>query len=386
MFLNQTIHRNEPLVQTCFQLHQEQKIRPDTYVIDLDQLLENAKQMLEVSKQNNIDLYFMLKQLGRNPYIAKELIHIGYKGAVVVDFKEAAVMMQNNIPICNVGHLVQMPKCMVQELVNYGCEYFTVFSVEKATEINEAAKNAGIVQKVLLKVVGSQDMIYSGQTAGFCLDSLEETIEEFKKLSHVNISGVTSFPSFLFDEKEEKIMPTPNMSTLMEACKILESKGIQVENINAPSATCSYTLEQMKSYRVNSAEPGHGLTGTTPMHASVDCVEKPVVCYVSEISHNFQGKAYCYGGGHYRRSHISHAIVGENLTDSKHYQVIPPTDESIDYYFGLDREANVSDTVVMAFRFQIFVTRSDVVLVRGIHKGQVEIVGIYNSLGEKIHE
>ena len=78
--------------------------------------------------------------------------------------------------------------------------------------------------------------------------------------------------------------------------------------------------------------------------------------------------------------------MGKNLENSQRYQVIPPTDESIDYYFGLDREANVSDTVIMAFRFQIFVTRSDVVLVKGIQKGNAEIIGIYNSLGEKIHE
>ena len=38
--------------------------------------------------------------------------------------------------------------------------------MEKAKEINEAAKKLGVVQKVLLKVVGSNDMIYSGQAGG----------------------------------------------------------------------------------------------------------------------------------------------------------------------------------------------------------------------------
>ena len=37
-------------------------------------------------------------------------------------------MMNHHIPISNVGHLVQMPKSMVEELVAYGCRYFTVFS------------------------------------------------------------------------------------------------------------------------------------------------------------------------------------------------------------------------------------------------------------------
>ena len=122
----------------------------------------------------------MLKQLGRNPYIAKKLVELGYDGAVVVDFKEAQVMMKHDIPISNVGHLVQPPKAMLQALVNYHCTYFTVFSLEKIKDINECAKKAGIVQKLLIKVVGENDMIYSGQTAGFHLNELDELIKRSK--------------------------------------------------------------------------------------------------------------------------------------------------------------------------------------------------------------
>ena len=105
--------------------------------------------------------------------------------------------------------------------------------------------------------------------------------------------------------------------------------------------------------------------------------------YVSEVSHNFMGNAYCYGGGHYRRSHVKHALVGSSLEDSRGLEVIPPSDESIDYHFGLSEKCKVGETVVMAFRFQIFVTRSDVVLVEGISSGQPQIVGVYDSLGRK---
>ena len=37
----------------------------------------------------------------------------------------------------------------------------------------------------------------------------------------------------------------------------------------------------------------------------------------------------------------------------------------------------------MAFRYQIFVTRSDVVLVKGIQSGKPEIIGVYDSLGSE---
>ncbi len=44
-------------------------------------------------------------------------------------------------------------------------------------------------------------------------------------------------------------------------------------------------------------------------------------------------------------------------------------DSSIDYTPPLAGEFPVSSAVVLCFRTQIFVTRSDVVLVSGIHRG-----------------
>ena len=382
MFLSSTLRRNKELIEASFQLHQQGRILPDTYVIDLDTLKKNAKQMLDAAEKQNISLYFMLKQLGRNPLIAKELVKLGYEGAVVVDFKEAKVMMKHQIPIANVGHLVQTPRAMIQELVNYGCHYFTIFSIDKAREINECAKAAGIRQKVLLKVVGPEDMIYSGQTAGFRLAGLDNDIEALKQLDHIEIAGVTSFPCFLYSEEKDTIAPTPNMDSLLKAKEMLKKHGIQ--NVNAPSATCTFTLEQMKNYPINSGEPGHGLSGTTPLHAYKECVEVPCVTYVSEISHNFDDRSYCYGGGFYRRSHVANAYVGKCMEDACECHVEPPSLESIDYYFELDKPCHVSDTVIMAFRFQIFVTRSHVAVVEGIHEGEMKLLGIYNSLGDEV--
>jgi len=37
----------------------------------------------------------------------------------------------------------------------------------------------------------------------------------------------------------------------------------------------------------------------------------------------------------------------------------------------------------MAFRYQIFVSRSDVCLIKGIHEGMPQIIGLYSSLGER---
>lgn len=386
MFINKTLQRNPQLIETAFRFHQELKIEPDTYIIDVDTFLENAKKIITEANQYQMKMYFMLKQIGRNPYLAKQLMKLGYAGAVVVDYREADCMMRNDIPIANVGHLVQPSRSMLQKLVDYGCEHFTVYSLQKIRDINECAKKVNRTQKILIRVVDAGDMIYSAQTAGFLLSELADCVKEIKKCSHIQIAGVTSFPCFLYDENSKEINSTHNLSTVLQAKAMLEEMGITIENLNTPSTTSVATIQKMAEYNATSGEPGHGMSGTTPIHATQDMPEIPCVVYLSEVSHNFMKHAFAFGGGHYRRSHMENALVGNAFSNYKKMQVLKMEDDSIDYHFELNDEANVNDTVIMAFRFQIFVTRSHVCLIEGIHSDNPKIVGTYTSLGEVVHE
>ncbi|PJJ28127.1 alanine racemase [Lacrimispora celerecrescens] len=385
MFLEQTLKRNPELIKASFELHQSGLIQPDSYVIDVDTFLDNAAFMLKEAKKKEIRLFFMLKQAGRNPYLAGKLVELGYEGAVVVDYKEAKVMMDHQIPIANVGHLVQIPTAQVEEIVAYRPQLITVYSEEKISQIHQAAKKLGLSQEIILRVTSDSDMIYSGQTAGFHIDALKVLAERVKtQYPCVRIAGVTSFPCFLYEETAHDLNPTNNMDTVRFAAKILKECGIQVTIVNTPSGSCTYALNKIREMGGNCAEPGHGLTGTTPMHAYHMLEEVPCVTYVSEISHNFKRQAYCFGGGYYRRSHVKSALVGTSFDNYTEMGIIPPSNESIDYHFGLTKEGTVGDTVVMAFRYQIFVTRSDVVLLEGLKKKKPQIVGIYDSMGKKL--
>lgn len=384
MFLDKLRKENGEFVEAVFGLHQKGLILPDSYVVDVDRFLENSQMILDKAAENHIKLYFMMKQLGRNPYLAQELVKMGYDGAVAVDFKEAKVMMKHGIPIGNAGHLVQVPDQMVEEIVAYGAEVITVYSLDKIGKIDIAARSCGKIQKLLLRVYDTEDMIYSGQTAGFSIDILKEVADEIReKYKHVAIAGITSFPCYLYNEDSRQIEGTNNLKTVFRAVSVLQEAGFHPEIINTPSSTCCRVLDMMKADGGNCGEPGHGLTGTTPAHAEADMEEKPCVLYLSEISHNFMGRGYCYGGGHYRRSHVKKALVGTSSRSAAETAVEPPDLESIDYHFGLDRQSAVGDTVIMAYRFQIFVTRSDVVLVKGISRNKPEIIGVYDSLGNK---
>lgn len=383
MFLNKVMQNDPKLVETAVAFHQAGKILPDTFVVDVDQFLENAKNMLQEAQKQHIQLYYMLKQIGRNPYLAQQLEKIGYPGAVAVDWKEAEVLMKNHCHICHAGHLVQPPFGFADRLVQYGADYITVYSIEKIHEINRAAEKAGKIQKLMIRVIGEKDLIYSGQTAGFLLSDLKEVSDEVKGLKNVVIAGVDSFPCYLYDKKTKDIQPQENLNTVLEAKKILEGLGCRIDNVNAPSATCCRTLQKMAGTAITSAEPGHGLTGTTPYHAIHDSVEKQCTLYLTEVSHNLSGKAFAFGGGYYRRGHIKNALVGKDPHKMEKAIVTPPSMESIDYHFELDRQFPVASSVIMAYRFQIFVSRSDVCLISGIQKGDPQIIGVYSSLGEK---
>ena len=310
MFLKKTMERNPKLIDEVIKLHQNGEISPDSFIVDLDNLRKNAKIILDKANNYDIDLYYMLKQLGHNPYIGKILTELGYSGAVSVDFRETEVLMNNNLPISNVGHLVQIPDYQIEEVLKYGVKYVTIYSMEKLRLINELAKKLGIVQNIMIRLTDDSDFIYPGQTAGFSLEELEELSKISKKeLKNICISGVTSFPCYLYDENIGDIVSTPNLETVFRGKEILEGLGHKINAIDTPSTTCSRTLDLMKEDGSNIGEPGHGLTGTTPLHAYKNLEEIPCVIYLSEISHNFDGKAYAFGGGHYRRSRLKNALV-----------------------------------------------------------------------------
>ena len=383
MFVERLQKDNPKFIEAIVRLQQAGKLLPDSYAVDMEQFRANAKAIVESANAKGIKLYFMLKQIGRNPVLGQELMKLGYAGAVVVDFKEAQVMMRHNIPIGNVGHLVQIPEGMVKEVVAYGPEVITVYTADKVRSISRAAAELGREQKLLIRVFGDGDMIYPGQTAGIHLNDLAAFIEEIRDLPGIRIAGITSFPCFLYSAEAGDIAPTANLQTVLKAKQILIEQGIEPEIINTPSTTCCRTLELMAEFGCNCGEPGHGLTATTPNHVDSVQPEKACIAYVSEVSHNFDGLGYCYGGGFYRRSHVENALVGRSADALRPMKVIPPSVEAIDYHFGLSEGCCVGETVIMAFRFQVFVTRSDMVLIEGVSSGEPVVSGVWDSLGNQ---
>jgi predicted amino acid racemase len=384
MFLKSALNNNPELIEAASYFHEKQIIPPNTYCIDLDTVRRNALLISEKAKEYSVELYFMTKQFGRNPLVAQAIVDSGIEKAVAVDIDEARVLHKNHIKLGHIGHLVQMPTSEIKEALEMKPEVITCFCLDKILQVNRVAEEMNVTQDILLRVVDNRSFVYPGQEGGVRLEQLEDIVQKTKALKGVQIIGVTSFPCFLYNEQSCAIEATSNINVLMDAVRILENQGIHVKQINTPSATCVSSIPLLSSLGGTHGEPGHALTGTTPLHASGKEPENVGMIYVTEVSHRNGAEAFVFGGGFYSRSHVSSAYSPRLKKTFKAVE-LPP--EHIDYYGSVidpDNVLQVGDTLIYAFRTQVFVTRANVAVLEGVQEGKPRILGIFDSHGRKI--
>ena len=314
---------------------------------------------------------------------------VGITKALAIDFREASVLSQNNIPIGHIGHIVQIPLQMISPILELSPEVITVFGLEKAKQISQAAVRSGRDVRLLLRVISEKDFLHPGQEGGILLDNLLNDASAILRLPNIRIAGVTSYPCLELDEASHTLKPLQNFYTILQAAQTLQERlGIVVEQINAPGNTCVSSMPILAQMGATHGEPGHALTGTTYMHTQLHEAEIPALVYVSEVSHINGNKAYIFGGGTHRRAKIYQALVGsspERIIKTA-VNAIDPT--AIDYYLTLclpDHHAiRVGDSVVLASRAQVFITRSYVAVVQGIQKGNPAFLGLFDAWGRAV--
>lgn len=390
MFLQSTQNRNPQLLEAALEFHQSGRIPPNTYLLDYDTIRGNARLLVEASQQTGIDLYFITKQIGHNPAALSAIQEGGLQKGTCIDTTEAFRLVSNGVSLGNVGHLTQIPVGDIEKILKHNPEVVTVFGYEKAKQISDIASQHNYTIDLLLRVYHSNDFFYEGQVGGIALEKLLKTAHQINALPSVRVVGVTSYPCLTFNETSAQLEPLPNLDTVLRGRDILKSEfGEQIWCINTPGATSVRSLALIQAHGVTHAEPGHALTGTTPLHAAEVAPESPALVYVSEVSHIQDDVAYMFGGGFYPRSGVQSALIAtqlEHLHESPVKCSRPPADK-IDYYGQLDEIPNrtrVGDTVIAAFRTQIFVTHSYVAVVKGLHSNEKTLLGLWDSRGRKV--
>jgi len=153
-FLETALKRNPKLVDAAFELHNTRQIPTDTYLVDLDSVKYNARAISEAARQFSVKNYFMTKQFARNPLISKVIVDAGIESAVAINVDEAKILHGYGFRVDHVGHLMQIPSRDVEFIVNkLRPEIITVYSLEKAREIERAARKSNIKQKIMLRPI-----------------------------------------------------------------------------------------------------------------------------------------------------------------------------------------------------------------------------------------
>jgi predicted amino acid racemase len=394
MFLEAIRRRNPKLIEQAIGLHQAGRIPANSYVIDLDAVEANARVMTDAAQKLDLKLFAMTKQMGRNPAFCRALKSGGISKAVAVDMECARACRRADLAIGHLGHLVQVPRAEAEAAAAIAPDYWTVFNIEKAAEAANAAAGTGRSQPLLARIVAPGDRFYRGHEGGFAAEGVIETADALDRIAGARFSGITTFPALLFDAQSRKLVPTDNLTTLQRARAALAKAGRSSIEINAPGTSSTVAFSTLANAGATQVEPGHGLTGTTPMHAFDDLPELPAVVYVSEISHHHAGEAYCFGGGLYIDpvfpAYPLKAIVSREPRSSASALAsveIPPP-EAIDYYGMIDAtgavKPKVGDTVVFGFRPQVFVTRAFVVGVSGIASDRATAEAIHDAHGRPV--
>ncbi|WP_284984936.1 alanine racemase [Arthrobacter sp. efr-133-TYG-118] len=391
MFVDLLRRRNPALLQAAARFHQNGQIPANTYVIDLDAVTRNAAAISAEASRLSLTPFAMTKQIGRNPDASRAIAAGGIDKAVGVDLECAIAAATGGLRIGHLGHLVQIPKHRAAEAAALEPLYWTVFSETKAAEAGAAAMARGRVQDVLLRIQAPGDRFYRGHEGGFDATDVVGAADRIDAIGGVRFAGITTFPATLFDATTGAARSTPNLATLTTALRALERAGRRDVQVNAPGTTSVSILAALAEAGATQVEPGHGLTGTTPIHAVQDLVEEPAIAYVSEVSHLWNGDAYVFGGGLYVDPVLGGSTTtalfvapDTNAVTAPELRVDMPATDAIDYYATVplgDHRAQPGDTVLFGFRPQVFVTRALTAGIAGLSTGTPTVAGIWSSDG-----
>lgn len=392
------IERTNPaLIEAACRLHQRGQIPPDCYVVDLEVVRENARTLAERAASADVRIYAMTKQFNRNPSILEAIAAAGVDKFVAVDIEGARAINALGHDVAHVGHLAQIPRYWVREVLGMRPDVWTVYGHENAGFISDAAAGLGLVQDLLLKVVGPRDFSFTAQEGGIAAECVVEVARQIRDLPGVRIVGVTGFPTIDYDAAADRLRALPNLATIVHSARRIQDElGVQISQINCPGNSSCQSFDLVAARGGTDAEPGSAFWGMAPQQLFGDDVGRPGQVYLTEVSHCDRDRAMVLGGGFYParrdgRWAVAAAFVGDRPADvlGNRVRAEIPAARWIDYYAWLypaaGQRARPGDSAIFFFRPQVFNSRSaHIASVDGIQQGDPTVVSVYDKSNRRI--
>lgn len=398
-YMEQLKTQNPGLVEAAVGLHRSGQVLTNTYVLDLDAHVHNAETMRREADKHGLKLYYMSKQVAHNPIVSQAVLDTGFEGIVAVETQEVRILRRYGVKISHVGHLVNIPTSEVEYILSTRPEVVTVFSIERAKQVADAASKKGFVQNLLVRPIGAQDLALPYMEGGFREEEVASAVKKINTFAGARVIGLTSFPAILFDMVKQKPFLTPNVDTVRRVREKLQAEGIQINHVNLPSNNHTVTMEMIAKAGATHVEPGSGVTGFSASQIFGDSPESPAFVYLTEVSHFVGDWIYIFGGGFgyvdvwgiFYEGGVTMpdkskfefpAFVGnsprtvlDNLVNGEMFQGL------VDYHarlYKMQAKAEIGDTVICGFRPQMFLTRAMVAVVSGISENKPRLLGIFD--------
>ena len=388
---------NPALVRAACDLHQGGQIPPDCYVVDLATVRENARQLCERATARGLRLYAMTKQINRNPSMLEAIASAGVDKFVAVDIEGARAVHAQGLNVAHVGHLSQIPRYWIPEVLSMRPEVWTVYSFEAASYISEAAMRLGVVQDLLLKVIGTHDFAFPSQEGGIFSEHVVDVARQIRALPGVRIVGVTGFPTVGYDFGTRGLKVLPNFETIIDAAeRVQDSLEIEMSQINCPGTSSCLAIDLIAEHRGTDAEPGAAFWGMTPQQLFGGDSGRPGQVYLAEVSHRARDRVMVLGGGFYADGldgpwALTSAFVGDHgeAVMGNRVRAEIPDAQWIDYYAWLypsdGQRVSPGDSAIYFFRPQVFKTRSaHIATLEGVQDGEPTVAAIYDKANRRI--
>lgn len=399
MLLQRTLDRNPELVAAAIELHQSGAVPAGTYLVDLDAVAQNAALLADEARALGLRTYAMTKSYGRNPFVTGVALAQGLDSTVAVEPREIYAIRRFEQPIGHVGHLANVPLRETPAIIALEPEVVTVYTVEAAKAVSEAARARGRRQSLYVRVNRVGDEIFRAFVGGWTEDECVDAIRPILELPNVDVTGLTSYPCISYsttDVREARLNST--FFTMLRAKERLELElGLEDLRVNAPANNSVATLRMLAEHGATDVEPGHALLGGSLLHAHNELPEKPAQVYVSEVMHRWAGELYTagsgmlyiegYGGAHDRPERC---LVGRTFEGACEQPTTMIYRGHVDYYAVCEDVpgARQGDTAIYALHPQYFVNRAYVAAVSGISRGEPRLEMIFdwatNGLDESL--
>lgn len=255
----------------------ELEIRPAWAEIDLNNLTHNIRQVRRVTSSESLIMAAVKADAyGHGADVcAKTFLENGADRLATATLGEAIQLRREGItaPILCLGYVPSylFPKALEH---NVGV---TIYSLEKAVDLSEAALDLNVVAKIHIKVDTGMGRL------GFQVsDKAIEELEKIADLSGLSLEGI--FTHFAVADEPNEGYTRKQFAFFMEMVDCLEDKGIKfsLKHVSNSAAIIDYP-----EYNLDMVRPGIMLYGFYPsVHVDHERVElRPVMRFKAQISH-----------------------------------------------------------------------------------------------------